>query len=86
MSRPVRTCTGCRKRGDKHELLRVVARDGAVEPDPRQVLPGRGAYLHPAVECLDKALRRRAIGRALRTTVDAGQVEAALRVQIGRRA
>ncbi|MFE2147763.1 YlxR family protein [Streptomyces sp. NPDC059456] len=36
-------------------------------PDPRGTLPGRGAYLHPAVVCLDKAVRRRAFPRALRS-------------------
>jgi predicted RNA-binding protein YlxR (DUF448 family) len=37
-------------------------------PDPRHRLPGRGAWLHPTGECLDQALRRRAFGRALRTS------------------
>jgi predicted RNA-binding protein YlxR (DUF448 family) len=84
VSRPVRTCTGCRERGDKAQLLRLVARDGAVEADPHQVLPGRGAYLHPTEACLDKALKRRALGRALRTTLDPGRVEGAIRPALGR--
>ncbi|MFS3129651.1 YlxR family protein [Nocardioides sp. Bht2] len=67
---PVRTCIGCRKRATKNELLRVVAGsdvDGqAVVPDPRGTAPGRGAYLHRDVECLDLAVRRRAFARALR--------------------
>ncbi len=71
MSRPVRTCTGCRERGDKAELIRVVAADGVIRVDPQQVLPGRGAYLHRSESCLDRALKRRAIGRALRADVDA---------------
>jgi predicted RNA-binding protein YlxR (DUF448 family) len=37
-------------------------------PDPRHRLPGRGAWLHPTGDCLDQALRRRAFGRALRTS------------------
>ncbi|MBP2346857.1 putative RNA-binding protein YlxR (DUF448 family) [Streptomyces cinnamonensis] len=36
-------------------------------PDPRGTLPGRGAYVHPAVVCLDQAVRRRAFPRALRS-------------------
>ncbi|MHB8187582.1 MAG: YlxR family protein [Dermatophilaceae bacterium] len=40
-------------------VARVVA-------DPRLRLPGRGAWLHPTLECLDLALRRKALGRALR--------------------
>ncbi|MDR6864398.1 putative RNA-binding protein YlxR (DUF448 family) [Phycicoccus sp. 3266] len=37
-------------------------------PDPRHCLPGRGAWLHPTGDCLEQALRRRAFGRALRTS------------------
>lgn len=67
---PVRTCIGCRTRADKSELLRVTARDGQIlidgVPDPRSRQPGRGAYLHPTVVCLERAERRRAFARALR--------------------
>ncbi|WP_448609652.1 YlxR family protein [Geodermatophilus sp. URMC 60] len=63
---PVRTCVGCRKRAPVTELLRVVARDGALVPDSRRRLPGRGASLHPTPECLHAAERRRAFPRALR--------------------
>ena len=48
------------------ELLRVVAREGALVPDPRRRLPGRGASVHPTAECLRAAERRRAFPRALR--------------------
>lgn len=63
---PVRTCIGCRARAGKSELLRVSAREAQCLPDPRSRQPGRGAYLHPRLECLDKAERRRAFPRALR--------------------
>jgi predicted RNA-binding protein YlxR (DUF448 family) len=63
---PVRTCVGCRARAAKSDLLRVVAVAGSVVPDPRGRLPGRGAHLHPTVDCLALAERRRAFGRALR--------------------
>ncbi len=66
LSAPVRTCVGCRRRAPAAELLRVVARDGAVVPDPAHRLPGRGAHLHPVVACLDLAERRKAFPRALR--------------------
>ncbi|WP_460799500.1 YlxR family protein [Microbacterium sp. GXF0217] len=65
---PVRTCVGCRARASRSDLLRVVAQDGALILDERAVLPGRGAWVHPEPECLDKALRRRAFARALRVT------------------
>lgn len=73
---PVRTCVGCRVRTGKSDLLRVVAvADGtdaqgarSLALDRRGRLPGRGAYLHPDLRCLDLAERRRAFPRALRLT------------------
>ncbi|MFW3169544.1 YlxR family protein [Geodermatophilus sp. CPCC 206100] len=65
---------GCRKRAPVTDLLRVVVRSGALVPDPRRRLPGRGASLHPTPECLHAAERRRAFVRALRSSspVEAG--------------
>jgi uncharacterized protein len=63
---PVRTCLGCRQRAPRSSLVRFVARDGRVVADPAASLPGRGAWLHPAAECLAAALKRHAFGRALR--------------------
>ncbi|KOU29466.1 DNA-binding protein [Streptomyces sp. WM6373] len=48
-------------------MLRIVAIEDECVPDPRGTLPGRGAYVHPAVVCLDQAVRRRAFPRALRS-------------------
>lgn len=45
-------------------MVRVVAHEGRVVVG--RVLPGRGAWLHPA--CLDVALKRRAFSRALRVS------------------
>jgi predicted RNA-binding protein YlxR (DUF448 family) len=39
--------------------------------------PGRGAWLcaaHPVV-CLDQAIRRRTVGRALRTTIEGDELQ-----------
>ena len=63
---PERTCVGCRERAAKKDLLRIVAVEGECVPDHRGRLPGRGAYVHPALVCLDLAVRRRAFTRALR--------------------
>jgi predicted RNA-binding protein YlxR (DUF448 family) len=56
------------------EVVRVVARPKQVVHseewvawlDPDRRFPGRGAYLHPSLNCLDLAERRRALPRALR--------------------
>nr|WP_284305879.1 YlxR family protein [Mobilicoccus caccae] len=72
----MRTCLGCRRRDARSSLLRLVAEvtrpspaTVAVKPDPGRRLPGRGAWIHPTTVCLDQAVRRRAVGRALRLTV-----------------
>ncbi|MFJ2605913.1 YlxR family protein [Streptomyces sp. NPDC091279] len=63
---PERTCVGCRQRAAKQDLLRIVEIEGECVPDHRGTLPGRGAYVHLALVCLDQAVRRRAFPRALR--------------------
>ena len=70
---PVRTCVGCRGTDSWSALLRVVAEkdetgETRLVPDPWRCLPGRGAWLHPDLSCLDLAVRRRAFGRALRSS------------------
>jgi uncharacterized protein len=64
----IRTCVGCGTRAAKSDLLRVVAVDGQIVADPAARRPGRGAYLHPSLDCVERARRRRAIPRALRVT------------------
>ena len=58
------------------ELLRVAVVDGALVLDLRRRMPGRGAWIHPDLDCLTKAERRRAFPRALRVpgALDAGRV------------
>jgi predicted RNA-binding protein YlxR (DUF448 family) len=57
---------GCRERAAKSDLLRIVLIEEQCVPDQRGTLPGRGAYVHPAVVCLDLAVRRRAFPRAFK--------------------
>ena len=77
---PVRTCVGCRGRAPAADLIRVVARSGALVVDERRVLPGRGAHLHRDPACLALAERRRAFPRALRVAgpLDVSAVREAL--------
>ncbi len=65
MAEPVRTCVGCGAKAPQGELVRVREEGMAVRID-RARTGGRGAWLHPAEPCLDRALKRRAFGRALR--------------------
>ena len=73
---PTRTCVGCKERAAKTSLLRLVAAGDVIQPDPQARLPGRGAYLHRSLACLERAQRRKAFPRALRlpAALPAGQV------------
>lgn len=67
---PMRQCLGCRQMKPKRELLRVVRTpDGAVEFDTRGKVSGRGAYVCADAECLKKAVKTRALDRALETKI-----------------
>ena len=62
-----RTCVGCRGRGAKRDLIRVVRTPaGDVEADPSGSSPGRGAYIHRDGTCIDAALGRGGLARGLR--------------------
>jgi predicted RNA-binding protein YlxR (DUF448 family) len=64
---PERTCVGCRIKRPKRELLRIVrTAEGRVEVDPLGKSPGRGAYVCRDLECVARASRKGALGRALR--------------------
>ena len=75
-------CAGCRGREDKANLLRIVARDGLGVVDEGQTEPGRGVYLHPSRDCLDRATKRRSIGRSLRTEIDGPRTAEVIRVRL----
>lgn len=63
---PLRQCLGCREMKPKPELLRVVrSPEGEISLDIRGKLPGRGAYVCSNAECLKKAIKSRALDRAL---------------------
>jgi uncharacterized protein len=80
---PRRTCVGCRRTEGKRELIRIAATPLGVRLDPGSRLPGRGAYVHPVPECMDAALGRGALARALRTGLDP-ETAARLRTDIER--
>jgi predicted RNA-binding protein YlxR (DUF448 family) len=62
----LRQCLGCREMKPKRELIRVVrSPEGAVSLDFRGKLPGRGAYLCRSADCLKRAVKSKALTRAL---------------------
>lgn len=70
---PMRMCVGCRQMHEKRELVRIVAgQDGMAHVDLTGRAQGRGAYLCRNAECFDKAVKTRAIERALAVKLDEG--------------
>jgi len=79
---PMRQCLGCREMKPKKELIRVVrSPEGAISLDFRGKANGRGAYVCPDPACLKKAIRARALERALDTSIPQ-EIYAALTAQM----
>ena len=73
---PTRTCVSCRTEREKGDLVRIVrTQSGEVRLDPTGKASGRGAYLCADPACWSKALKTRAVQRALDVTSAAGVTE-----------
>ena len=69
---PQRQCMGCRERKAKREMIRVVrGTDGNVCLDFGGKMNGRGAYICPNPECLNKTRRSKALERSLEVEIPA---------------
>ena len=67
---PMRQCLGCREMKPKKELIRVVrSPEGEISLDFRGKANGRGAYVCPDPACLKRAIKARALERALETAI-----------------
>ena len=73
----LRRCVTCRSWAPKIELVRVTRSPaGEVALDLGGKLPGRGAYLHPSRPCLEGALRKHHLEKALRRPLSPETVQA----------
>lgn len=67
---PQRTCMGCQAKKDKRELVRIVrSPEGEISVDLTGKKPGRGAYICPDLECLNKVVKNKRLERSLETTI-----------------
>lgn len=67
---PQRKCVGCQEIKPKKELIRVVRTpDNTVEVDSTGKKSGRGAYICPRVECLNRAIKEKRLERALERSI-----------------
>ncbi|TDH39389.1 RNA-binding protein [Pseudohoeflea suaedae] len=61
-------CILTRAKGDKADLIRfVLSPDGAVVPDLKNALPGRGAWVSAKRKTVEEAARKGAFARAFKT-------------------
>lgn len=69
---PLRKCLGCNEMKPKKELIRIVrSPEDKVSIDKTGKAAGRGCYICPSMECLEKAIKARRVQNALEVQVDA---------------
>ncbi|MFZ5649555.1 MAG: RNase P modulator RnpM [Bacillota bacterium] len=67
---PQRMCVGCQEMKPKKELIRVVRTpQDTIEIDSTGKKSGRGAYVCPRVECLQRAGKERRLEKALQRQI-----------------
>ncbi len=73
---PERTCIGCGLKSHKDELVRIVlykddetGDDVRIAVDGSGRMKGRGAYLCRKPECLELAIRKKALNRAFKQAI-----------------
>ena len=67
---PQRACIGCGALKDKKQLIRVVRTpEGEFVLDATGKKNGRGAYLCPSEECLEKAIKSKGLDRSFKMAV-----------------
>ena len=79
---PMRMCVACREMRAKKDLMRVVRTETGLVLDRSGKLNGRGAYLCRDAACLQKAIKTRALERALEAPLN-DELKAALESEIG---
>jgi len=73
---PERTCIGCRSVLKKDDVVRIIAGPAGVLIDYREKLDGRAAYICPRSACIEKALKKETLTKALRINIKPPDVSA----------
>ena len=67
---PQRKCIACQDRDNKKELVRIVKnKEGQIFLDKTGKANGRGAYICKCGECLEKAIKSKALNRAFKVEI-----------------
>jgi len=76
MEKLQRMCVACRASKNKKELIRLVRTENGLTVDKTYKQNGRGAYICNNRECLEKAVKTKALNRAFKTNITAAELEA----------
>lgn len=67
---PQRKCIACSEKSDKKALIRIVKNnEGEIFLDPTSKANGRGAYICREMNCLEKAIKSKALHRAFKMEI-----------------
>lgn len=67
---PVRKCVGCQEMKSKKEMIRVIrTAEGEFLLDATGKKNGRGAYICPDKECLEKAIKSKGLERSFKQAI-----------------
>ncbi len=68
---PQRQCIGCNEMKNKKDLVRILKQqDGIITIDTTGKKNGRGAYICPDKECLNKAIKNKGLERSFKMPID----------------
>lgn len=66
---PERTCVVCRRKSEKQSFIKIVRANGDIVLDREQKINGRGMYVCKNAECIQKAIKIKAINRCFKKEV-----------------
>ena len=69
-SKQMRRCVSCRESFNQNELLRVCKQNDKLFIDIKQKMGGRGAYICKNKQCLQNAIKKKALSRAFKSNLD----------------
>ena len=74
---PMRRCIGCMEHFPKKDLCRIVnTKENEIFFDSTGKKNGRGTYICKSIDCLNKAIKSKALSRALETEIPEEVLEA----------
>ena len=81
---PMRRCIGCMESMPKDRLVRIACYEGKLSLDTDGRTKGRGVYVCPRKECIEKAIKKNALKRSLKADIGAEEAESILQSVIDR--